>query len=1567
MTFVSYAQNCEDVMLWRALGHVRNGFYIDVGAAHPDIDSVTRAFYEHGWRGINIEPVPADAARLAASRPGDITLQLAAGGEDGEAGFLTVPGTGLSTLDSDAAAAPRVQDFASREGRVGVRTLASICRAQVRGEIHFLKIDVEGAEADVLAGAELATWRPWIIVVEATAPRSAHPTHAEWEPALIEQGYRFAWFDGLNRFYLAEEHADALAPHFRTPPNVFDDFIRANDTVWTERVTTAETRAALVEQSLEAERSRAAEAARPARMREEAAEHELARLRSELAEARYRAMLRDAASEAALHFSRHELQQAHLRLQAALQESHERGHALEHTAETLARAHHQLHHTTLALDEAQSWLAAVRRSRLWRLGGPIRVVARALKPVPPPPPPPVQPPPALPAQPVVARTIATPPAPMAPVLPAVAAPVPPASPAPAAPTLQDAPQAPAMTAPTSRPRRAVHQFHSGSAAFDAITNAMLLTRAVLRGLGYDSEIFVAYRDPGLAETLRTLDELPAHDDYVLIVRHSMGFDSFARIAALAAPKILLYHDITPSSLLGRQPSLAAYADLGRRQLAALRGHVHAALADSEYTAVELRQLGFEPVRACPMLFDIDVLRARAAATQADRGGVFTILFVGRINPSKDQLALIAAYNAFRTLYHAPSRLVLVGRDDGPTDPYAAAVGRAIASSAAPSAIVRTGLVGDDERDAWYGRADLYVSLSRHEGFGVPLVEAMAHGVAILALPTGAVPYTLGDAATLLPEAANAPAIAALIDALARDPGLRAAMAERARASLDRFDLAQPTAILAQALLRAGAALPPAQGARQTLAANLHFAVTGHVNSSYSLAAINRSLALTLEAACPNRVRLIPVEGVFTTDLSDAPAADAPAIAALAQRPAPLSAPELIISQHYPVHVPPRASGQIRLALLFWEESLLPPETIATLEGGFDGVVAPTRFVAKALQDSGLRLPVRVIAHQPSLSAFLAVRGQRRPDATLTFLHVSSGFPRKGADILLRAWAAAFAAHDPVRLLIKSFPNRHNTIADDLDALRAEHPDLAAVELIEADLDEAALAALYARSDVMVLPSRGEGYNLPAAEALAAGLRLIVTGAGGHMDFCQACDPRVRLLRYRHALSTSHLATPHSLWLEPDPDDLVGALRDAVSTEASAETWVEPGAEPIPPAIDIAGGLSGFGLDLLLQPPTGPVRIAWVSSWGQRCGIAEYSRLLLESLEPDPMLAISVLCDRRTPDFAPLPGRPPHLPCWDLGGGELDGLLAAIGHVDAQAVVVQHQPGLIEWPHLARLIEAVAARGRIVAVTLHSTRDLLEQPRALRHSVIAALSRADRVVVHTRADLDLLTAMEAGLGLGPVIENRLTMVPHGIAAPRPMRAARALTGTHVPMIGCYGFFLRGKGIDTLIRASVLLRQRWPTLQLRLVNAAYGTKESEAELARCRVLAEPLGGAAQFHTRFLPQEESLALLGECDLVVLPHGPSREAFSGALCTALTAGTAVAVNRIALFDEADAAVLRVDASTAETLARDLDVVLQDASGRERAQRQAAEWIRARAWPLLARRFASMLTGLVRSSQVEP
>lgn len=275
MSFVSYAQNFEDVMLRRAFREVEAGFYVDVGAWEPDIDSVTKALYESGWHGINIEPGPV-FPRLAQRRPRDINLQLALGAEEGRRTLhvhhadTTVLGT--STLLAEAASETQPGVLRVENCEVEVRTLAQVLDTHAKGRhIHFLKIDAEGAELEIIQGADWQRHRPELLVIEATRPNSTHRNDAAWSPLLTAAGYHAVWFDGLNAWFLRDESM-ARAAAFQVPPNTFDDF-RVHDHEMAQRLAQSEAWGRSLEQVIltvrqELHRIREAEAAHEALLTE---------------------------------------------------------------------------------------------------------------------------------------------------------------------------------------------------------------------------------------------------------------------------------------------------------------------------------------------------------------------------------------------------------------------------------------------------------------------------------------------------------------------------------------------------------------------------------------------------------------------------------------------------------------------------------------------------------------------------------------------------------------------------------------------------------------------------------------------------------------------------------------------------------------------------------------------------------------------------------------------------------------------------------------------------------------------------------------------------------------------------------------------------------------------------------------------------------------------------------------------------------------------------------------------------------------------------------------------------
>ena len=178
-----------------------------------------------GMGGIHVEPIPCRAAALRRERPGDLVLETAIGELEGRLRFFEFPDAdGLSTCDEDIAEKRRAEGFTQREREIPCLPLSQLFDRHVRREVHWLKIDVEGYEGAVIRSWRPSMVRPWLVVIESTEPRTQINAYSAWEAGLLALGYRFVYFDGLNRFYVSEAHPE-LAASFTCGPNSFDNFV----------------------------------------------------------------------------------------------------------------------------------------------------------------------------------------------------------------------------------------------------------------------------------------------------------------------------------------------------------------------------------------------------------------------------------------------------------------------------------------------------------------------------------------------------------------------------------------------------------------------------------------------------------------------------------------------------------------------------------------------------------------------------------------------------------------------------------------------------------------------------------------------------------------------------------------------------------------------------------------------------------------------------------------------------------------------------------------------------------------------------------------------------------------------------------------------------------------------------------------------------------------------------------------------------------------------------------------------------------------------------------------------
>lgn len=1164
MTFVSYAQNFEDVMLWRALKNIQNGFYIDVGANDPDVDSVTKAFYDRGWSGINIEPLSEHHAALAASRSRDINLKCAVGAARGALELWECDVRGWATLDPAAMEQHERNGYAGRRHIVPVMTLTEIFSQYVAADVHFLKIDVEGFEKTVLEGTDFSVCRPWIIVIEATQPDSTVEVHLQWESLLLLRNYQFAYADGLNRYYVADEHKDLLSK-FNYPPNVFDAFVLADVT-----------------------------------------------------EARKQTQL----TEAILQQTKASLQQAEAGLQQA--------------KATLHQCKVDVEHTKIEQQRLTQLLGAMYVSTSWQ-----------------------------------------------------------------------------VTAP-------------------------------LRWLGVQR---IAIKEQGIK------------------TRMSLALKKSAN---------LLGHHALP--WLKQHPRLLTVI---KKSLKACGMHAYVMRFLHSVETVQVQSF-MSPRLAGPYLE-------------------------------------LAAFNSLAYPRH-------------PRAPFFS--------------------VSDTEK---------------------------------------------------------------------------------------------------------------------THQTSCFYRFVGHIEGHYSLAAVNRGLALAMYAANQGHVTFQPYHGVAYSDPTDIPALEEPSLRAMiaAQIPDEASSNMVSIVHHYPF-ISDQNAAKHRFMLFFWEETSIPFDTICHINIHFDAVLVASTFVWRALRNSGCRLPVFIIPlgidHSIDAPYVPKIASSQGTDKPFRFLHVSSAFERKGVDVLLHAYLARFTKSDPVELYIKTFPNPHNTVRQQLHALTIGRTDAPAVIIDEDTLTTEEMAALYRSAQTLVLPTRGEGFNLSAAEGMALGLPVIVTGYGGQSDFCTL--DTAFLLPYHFASSRSHLRASDACWVEPDAEALslmMGNVRHALLNANPALTQqLQRAATYVRQTYTWANAARAVQtattrLDTLPQQDQ-TQRMAVISPWQTRCGIAEYTQRLLSEPCWDEW-NLQIYCDTRTTSREP--SDQVHV-TWALG--QVETVLSAIDLAMAQGMdtlLVEHQPSLFNLSgDVCKRLHAIALSGVVVLLELHSTASFLGEVR-LNDADILWMKQLDRIVVHNVDDVNNL------LKLG--LTDNVCLLPLGVLVPKQLtstgrtRAQFQIENDDL-VLATFGFLLNHKGVDTLIRSlRPLSEATGKRVRLIALNALID-KRSDILLDEYQALAHKLGVFQDiiWVNDFQPIENCVHLLALADYIVYPYGATHESASAAVTIGVAARRPVLVSPLKIFADLEDCVFKMNGnSVADVVHAICDLHGLPERNGDQLERQE-HWLHERNWSRISARLNDTVRGLL-------
>lgn len=733
-------------------------------------------------------------------------------------------------------------------------------------------------------------------------------------------------------------------------------------------------------------------------------------------------------------------------------------------------------------------------------------------------------------------------------------------------------------------------------------------------------------------------------------------------------------------------------------------------------------------------------------------------------------------------------------------------------------------------------------------------------------------------------------------------------------------------------------------------------IEGPFDSSYSLALLNREIARAL-SKLGVEVLLHSTEGPGDFEPSASYLERNPDLAQFNERSKSVGNQEVSVGSRnlYPPRVNDMEFNCNLLHSYAWEETSFPLEWVKNFNKHLNGLTCLSQHVMKAMVDNGVSIPTVVsgcgVDHWervlPSTSSVL----DSYENNSFRFLHVSSFFPRKGPNELLEAYGRAFTNLDDVCLVIKTFPNPHNEVHDQLKSVREKYTNYPNVILIEDDLSDSDLKALYQRCHVLVAPSCAEGFGLPLAEAMLSGIPVITTGWSGQLDFCN--EENSWLVDYRFEQANTHFKLLPSAWAVVDIDALASAMHSAF--KSSTETRFDMAQKGRALLLkdftwgQVAGRLVNFYKKMQSASDIKPARIGWVSTWNAKCGIASYSEHLTRGFEKQPFVFAARASDLVYSDSEF------YQRCWDAGDDDdLTDLANAIDEQGIDVVVIQFNFGFFHHDHLNKFIEQQKAASRTVVIDMHATLDPPQAPHKKLSNYIAGLALADRLLVHSLPDMNRLKSVG--------ITENLTLFPLGIL---DIDASPNIIESEVFTIATYGFCLPHKGLEQVVEAVSLLKKDGYAVNLRMVNAEYPHPSSSLLVKKLQARIEELGLESEImlETNFLPDEKSLALLKGSDLVIFGYSPTSESASAAVRYGFACGKPTLVTDLPIFQEFGDSVWRAKNNSpsmlADTIRQAFDDITTSSSVYLERRALAESWRNQHRYSRLAERLQGMLQGL--------
>ena len=951
-----------------------------------------------------------------------------------------------------------------------------------------------------------------------------------------------------------------------------------------------------------------------------------------------------------------------------------------------------------------------------------------------------------------------------------------------------------------------------------------------------------------------------------------------------------------------------------------------------------------------------------------------ILYCGAADDRKNLKRLIKSYSLLKDKLKIIYKIILVGEMEASAgDIYYWRDQFEIS----PDQLILMGFVTDEELAALYRNCSLFIFPSIYEGFGLPILEAMSCGAPVIASNTTSIPEILGDSTfTFNPYSIDE--ITLLIENCLENPILLNNLNKNSRErssffswditanlvldkleQLDkskksnsiRFDdwnliseykISSYNLILNSLISDLAPCLESIDFTKlvRVISICIHliqeefdlelrnfqskknksinWQLEGPFDSNYSLSILNQEIALAANEYNSLNLKINITEGLGDYNIDYLFLRKNPSLFNLFNTSKIKQNEKYILSRNmYPPRVNDMDSRFNCLHAYGWEETGLPTDWVNEFNQYLQGITVMSSQVKKTLIDNGVYIPIHICSlgidhiRRTKIDSSYVVNAKR-----YKFLHISSCFPRKGINCLLEAYGKSFSIDDDVSLIIKTFPNPHNNLFELLKYHNSINNKYPHVEVIEEDLELPQIKSLYIQSDCLIAPSHGEGFGLPIAEAMALEIPVIATAWGGQLDFINSSNSW--LIDYKFAYSKSHFNLFSSAWAEPCEDNCALVMKEIYNTPIddikSKTLLAKKRVRDLTWDNCVKENLYIFNHFQEVKRKKASLRIGWVTTWNSRCGLASYSRYLIQNLVTEvniyaPTDEELMDSDEKNVDR-----------CWHTNRSLID-LKESIIRDKITTLILQFNYGLYDLSELKDLIIFLKNKSISVIIFLHATLDPKFDPNKKLFNIKDALSKCDRLMVHSPNDLNRLKNIN--------LTDNVCLFPHGILPYMINLEKKENSYTSIDVsnkiytertmkLASYGFCLPNKGFPELIYAIKILRDAKLNVYLTLRTAIYNKDyvwfyNQLISLIDQLDLNEYVSIDNQYHDDI----STLEFLSKVDLIVYPYQSSNESCSGAIRQGLASGTPVAVTPLSIFDDVNPVIYELPGLSADEIAK--------------------------------------------------